>query len=1058
MPPQDVARPRRPHRCRCTADAAKSQPLWVGTDVLKALAGRPLANLVYTAAELLSGEPPDVLKEEQQRSPEEKVRCAEVKAAKLLQNGRLREALAQLETCIYIKGKDSSDGSTEWLMEHAKRLAASAISWALDLLVTGPHGTPLREAFESLCLAECLTRVAICGESPERLFLRSLCLSGLGTYYWLRKKPQAALKYLTQAASKGHGRWVHPATLLNLSSALGALRDHGQALEVLNEAVLALRSSVGSLFGDKVIQTEEAAREAICSAIEAQVPESAGFASAGRVAPGETLLCSKDELPKAELPKATPSETSTAVADFPWEDRGVELHLPAPDLAVSKALYTTQLLLKPWPVLHEGAFSLTLKEAIKESERSSRNPWSDVVATCLSGPMLPQSVSGLQQAAERLCSSWSLWAKFPATDAEVPGVGLLMRELIVICFFNTAATMSQVCTPCCLETWLLPVIQQGLALSLVFFDSKHPLALMLTQSLRKAAKCSELYRTWLINQGKASSRFRRAGGRLRMPSSKSPSHSRPNSAATGTSSRSPHSRPLSAGTLRAYASPRPCSQLDQVEVPSRPGTANSGAGNLGGPPHPWGEDKVWAGEDDSGWDVGLVVQVVQDENDTGNKEVREPEGFLGRLSPQIRGGSTTTEEEAWALAGCSRLPRSLPVNQGGDLVNQGHESEGIQDDDVVETARQDLGAFFEQYTLSLHQDSGEQDLLTASQIEVATTGLVKVPGVDLSAPPQSTEIQNTESAKPCTASPEQRAEAFVDRLSPPIRGVSGATKEEAFILGRCSRVPQVIHAYGARPKVTVSPVSPSPRVPHSPRLKRVGAPEPASPSKSPARLPMNKVLAEPVLNGLWSGQFVRKPSWPLKLIQDSKVGEVESEAIAEVDKAEVPGETNQPSTWALSKTPANRLTVQKAASAQPPSRAKVSVAAVGSQSTALPAAAGRAAMDAPREDRTPIGIWKGRQAVGEGTVYLTIEVKFDGTVEWEEMNADEKTVYSGHVANVPGIGDEGNQIQFDVTSIDSHRQSLLASPQDDGTFLVNCKLGESRYDVIFTKEVSAKAD
>jgi hypothetical protein len=115
----------------------------------------------------------------------------------------LREALAELETSLYIMGKDTKEGSSEWLVEHAERLAASGISWALDLLAMGPKGPPLHEAFESLCLAECLTRAAICGESPNRLFLRSLCLSGLGTYYWLRKKAPGSIEVSRAGIIKG---------------------------------------------------------------------------------------------------------------------------------------------------------------------------------------------------------------------------------------------------------------------------------------------------------------------------------------------------------------------------------------------------------------------------------------------------------------------------------------------------------------------------------------------------------------------------------------------------------------------------------------------------------------------------------------------------------------------------------------------------------------------------------------------------------------------------------------------------------------------------------------
>jgi hypothetical protein len=282
----------------------------------------------------------------------------------------------------------------------------------------------------------------------------------------------------------------------------------------------------------------------------------------------------------------------------------------------------------------------------------------------------------------------------------------------------------------------------------------------------------------------------------------------------------------------------------------------AGSERHGFPMEPTDDGLTWEGLNDSGWDIGLVVQVILDAEDLGKQEFQE------------------------------------------------FEDDGGVDEDM----HQDVVGCFEQETMSLQHNSTGLDSLTESQINVTNPRALMqdFDGLtEMQNQPEICQPQDMECARQAAASPERCVGNLLDRLYPQVRGSFGVTEDEAFLLGKGSRVPHVSPLCGTR-RVMPSPVRPSPRAQRPPGLRRVGAPEPVSPRKSPRR-PIMKALAEPVLSG--PGTNSKRMSWPLKA---ADLPPPVVEATTEVRSgskdadADAPVQTENPSTWALSRTPVNK--------------------------------------------------------------------------------------------------------------------------------------------------------
>lgn len=143
----------------------------------------------------------------------------------------------------------------------------------------------------------------------------------------------------------------------------------------------------------------------------------------------------------------------------------------------------------------------------------------------------------------------------------------------------------------------------------------------------------------------------------------------------------------------------------------------------------------------------------------------------------------------------------------------------------------------------------------------------------------SNAVQDAVSPERFTAGP-----GLLDRLYPQVRGISGATDDEAFALARCSRALQgsPVHAARRRVLVPTSQVSPS-AVQRPQGSRRYGAPEPASPGKSPqcpvgqSRSDNAKIRAKAFAQSVLRGA---NTPWPLTLLEETTKAKPCAEAAA----------------------------------------------------------------------------------------------------------------------------------------------------------------------------------
>lgn len=531
------------------------------------------------------------------------VEVHEERAMKLVYEHKLVPALAELEGALCLSAKEYQQryqdpqyrrrrgeehdprSAAEELCARWRQLVASAVSWSFDLLadaslwseaVAAGDAATLQagdQALEMLCLAEMLTRQDVAETfkavgTPDHLFFRALVHAGLGTYYRLRRKPQAALRFLTLAAD-GNARWVHPAVLLNLSAAHLHCQDPDAALSQLNRAVLAFRSATGQLSGDSLQEVDKA-----CQAAELAVrvvlglfsPEDAmGRATAApsrsqqRSSTGasvgrrpQPLSLSDDEdahsvgssMPspggfKLGLSTSTPDGASSGAFasvrsmgpsgaggaifgdDTPRErskqgcsssgDRGsgnaktsglgmrstgggfiaaappvMSRRIDNAEVGAAHTLLSAKVLLYPWPEFSEheavdGDESVNFQSDSLPATTRSRSMEEPIYAL-----LKPQASAGIARHAARLKSSWTKWGQvMPIIDA--PGGGLVLRESLLLCFLQAVLIMRHCCLPALFHRWLMPVLYEGLALAIVLFGHKQPLALRLISAYRRLA-------------------------------------------------------------------------------------------------------------------------------------------------------------------------------------------------------------------------------------------------------------------------------------------------------------------------------------------------------------------------------------------------------------------------------------------------------------------------------------------------------------------------------------------------------------------------------------------
>lgn len=536
-------RPRSSPGCqRATADlevrtACKApSTVWVGADVIKVLAGPELAQLTYRppSKDEMGPNPLSVAEERGQQSPndfgstaevepppkDEAVRAHEYLAAIMLQQGQPVATLAELEAALCLAEQQSLVPPTE-IRRRWQTLAASAISWSLDCLTAaGEQEWIFDQALQMLCTAEILTRTDVAETFgakavPNRLFLRALSLSGLGGYYQQRGKPRAAVRFLEQAVA-GHAKFAHPAVLLNLCSAHLQLREPGPALSYLSQAVLALRSAAGRLCPQQAAEVDASATAAtaavlavlgpaanpedMCSEVDVRVRKNLwvemdplgrgidlGEQQRLRVEPGGSL-----ETPEASVSSlASQSKEVGRTVRYSGPRRGLGRHgliskehaasskdafQYEVDAAVVKTLLVAKVLLWPWPELGEEV------QQSQEIVSAYRNGEGHVG---LEAALKSIATPGIAKHAAKLKKVWPEWGKI-ASEAPVPGAGLVLRECLLLTFVHAATALAQLSSKRLYDIWVVPPLREGLVLAIVLFGSKHPLALRLIHACQRA--------------------------------------------------------------------------------------------------------------------------------------------------------------------------------------------------------------------------------------------------------------------------------------------------------------------------------------------------------------------------------------------------------------------------------------------------------------------------------------------------------------------------------------------------------------------------------------------
>eukprot|EP00440_Ansanella_granifera_P019064 gb/GFBE01020715.1/.p1 GENE.gb/GFBE01020715.1/~~gb/GFBE01020715.1/.p1 ORF type:complete len:846 (+),score=96.42 gb/GFBE01020715.1/:1-2538(+) len=531
------------------ANAASKTPptaVWVGADAVKVLAGPALACLTYTPPEEdeLGVDPVQVAEHRaanlqhvnhaEEGGKDEAVRAHEYRAAVLLRQRQPVAALAELEAALCLCEKRGLESAVE-VRRRWQTLAASAVAWSLDFLADAGLAAEKKagsclaasdQALEMLCLAEMLTRQEVAAtfgaqSLPSRPFLRALAHAGLGSYYQLRGKPRAALRFLEQAAS-GHARWAHPAVLLNLCAAHALLKEPGPALAALGQAVLALRSATGRLCGegmDEVDAAATAARAAVTAVLgPAFVDEDTDGPSAtamleldpfghgmdfgedqsGRVVPGDIL-----ETPQATRSSFGGPSIHQRKADHEQKaprrglgrhgliskthtPRGQDIYEYEVEAAVARTLLVAKVLLWPWPEFQEQE---ALASGVLAASTSSQAeaPTGDDEQGDLKAHLSKMAAPGIAQHAAKLKKAWPQWGK-PLQSNEVPGGGLVMRECLLLCFLHAASALALLCSEAAYSLWVVPPLREGLALAIVLFGPKHPLALKLINACQRVQR------------------------------------------------------------------------------------------------------------------------------------------------------------------------------------------------------------------------------------------------------------------------------------------------------------------------------------------------------------------------------------------------------------------------------------------------------------------------------------------------------------------------------------------------------------------------------------------
>lgn len=395
-------------------------------------------------------------------------------AAKLLRERCLVAALAELERalCLATKhGDDCEAASAVAVQCRWQQLAASAIAWSLDLMAdpvlwAEEQGSSeaADQALEMLCLAEMLTRPEVAetfgvAEMPSQRFFRALAYAGLGSYYHLRHKPQAALRFLEQAA-EGHARWVHPAVLINLSAAYALVRESTSALVNLNRAVLAARSAAGRLCGENLSEVEAA-----CKAAEAAVKSVLGVG----LTSSQPQQASTNEL----CGESMPLQKVAGPSDVP------DSQLDNVEVAVAHTLLGAKVLLWPWPEFREeealASSSVAVVQELAE-DATKKLLWRWRVTE--------EAAPGIARHAAQLKKTWPQWGQQMLAD-EAPGGALMLRECLLLSFLQAAAILRQCCPQATYSQLVIPMLHEGLALSIVLVGPKHPLARKLMNVFRK---------------------------------------------------------------------------------------------------------------------------------------------------------------------------------------------------------------------------------------------------------------------------------------------------------------------------------------------------------------------------------------------------------------------------------------------------------------------------------------------------------------------------------------------------------------------------------------------
>ena len=300
--------------------------------------------------------------------------------------------------------------------------------------------------------------------------------------------------------------------LLNLASCHGLLRNFRTSADLLQQALLALRCGTGALAPANAeaagaMEHQEKQRriaeprpdrtaEAALSTVETTLRRE-GLLDFGAEADEK-----EDEVEAREVEVAKKAEGPAASA----YDGAV--------MAATQVLFSVSVLLQTWPGDRDSSGgqlredSRDKADGIKgegtfgSDDASSRGAdklvdWEQLVGSIqLKNPLAQKgALRQVTKCVTRLAGSWSWWglkvfergsSATTSDSSGVSGQALLLQELIPLCFFNMAAVLSAL-SDFDLQSWVLPILKEGVALSLVLFGPGHPLSSRLLRAVRKAA-------------------------------------------------------------------------------------------------------------------------------------------------------------------------------------------------------------------------------------------------------------------------------------------------------------------------------------------------------------------------------------------------------------------------------------------------------------------------------------------------------------------------------------------------------------------------------------------